>query len=81
MSTIEKTTAKAFELCLSELEQVVRKLEGGELTLDESLEAFEKGIGLARDCEKRLDDAKGRIEQLIKVESNEAKTAPFIPKD
>lgn len=60
-----------FEGALAKLEEVVRKLEGGNLSLDDSLKSFEEGIKLARLCEKMLKEAKGKIEQLIKKESGE----------
>ena len=46
-----------FEDALSELESIVQKLERGELSLEESLTAFEEGIRLSRICSKRLDEA------------------------
>jgi len=55
-----------FETTVEKLEGIVRKLENGDLTLEESLKAFEEGIGLARSCEKMLQAAKGKVEQLIK---------------
>ena len=66
-----------FEVALEKLEQIVRKLEGGELNLDESLKAFEDGISLTRTCESLLKDAKGKIEMLIKNENGEAEIKPF----
>ena len=58
-----------FETSLKQLETLVRKLEGGDLTLEESLKAFEEGIGLARQCEKVLSQAKGKVQKLIETES------------
>jgi len=54
-----------FEEALAKLEQVVRQLESGELTLDESLKLFESGIVLARICSQKLDEAEGKIQLLI----------------
>lgn len=65
---------RTFEQSLEELEGVVRSLEGGKLTLDESLTAFEKGVGLARECETKLTEAKGTIEKLIQESNGAAKT-------
>lgn len=59
-----------FEAAVEKLEALVRKLEGGDLTLEDSLKAFEEGIGLARVCEARLKEAKGKIEKLIQKENN-----------
>ncbi|OGQ04522.1 MAG: exodeoxyribonuclease VII small subunit [Deltaproteobacteria bacterium RIFCSPLOWO2_01_44_7] len=61
-------TPMKFETAVEKLESIVRKLENGDLTLEESLKAFEEGIGLARSCEKILKEAKGKVEQLIKKE-------------
>lgn len=65
-----------FEVSLKELEKIVRKLEGGELTLEESLQAYEDGIRLARQCEKVLQAAKGKIEQLMETDDG-LKTIPL----
>ena len=53
-----------FEQSITELEEIVRQLEKGELTLDESLKQFEKGIGLARSCQDVLNQAEQKIEIL-----------------
>lgn len=66
-----------FETALEKLETIVRKLEGGELTLEESLKAFEEGIGLARQCEKLLTQAKGKVEKLIAKEGGGEACEPF----
>ena len=63
MSTKQQTT---FEQALSELEQVVQKLEKGELPLEESLRLYEDGIRLSRLCHTKLEEAEGRIEVLLK---------------
>ena len=68
---------RRFEQAMGELEGVVKRLEGGELTLDESLTAFEKGVGLARECEAKLSEAKGKIEKLIANSEGEFKAEPF----
>jgi exodeoxyribonuclease VII small subunit len=57
---------KTFETSLAELEQIVTKLEDGDLPLEESLGLFEKGIKLSRDCRERLTNAERRIEILMK---------------
>ncbi|MBN1283160.1 MAG: exodeoxyribonuclease VII small subunit [Proteobacteria bacterium] len=68
---------RSFEQAMGDLEGVVKRLEGGELTLDESLAAFEKGIKLARECEAGLAEAKGKIEQLIRNSQGDIKAAPL----
>jgi exodeoxyribonuclease VII small subunit len=58
-----------FEDCLARLEQIVGRLETGNLPLEESLKIFEEGIALARNCARYLEDAEKRIEVLTKDES------------
>ena len=55
---------KTFEESMKELEEVVAKLESGEVTLDESLKLFEKGIKLSSSCQKKLDEAERRVKIL-----------------
>ena len=57
---------KTFEQSLAELEDIVGKLESGDLPLEDSLELFEKGIKLSRECRSRLTNAERRIEILMK---------------
>jgi len=57
---------KTFEASLSQLETIVKKLEDGDLPLEESLKLFEKGVALSRECRERLTEAERRIEILIK---------------
>lgn len=54
-----------FEQSLSALQTTVEQLESGDLSLDEALQAFEKGIGLSRDCQQALDQARQRITMLL----------------
>jgi exodeoxyribonuclease VII small subunit len=57
---------KKFETALEELEQVVEQLETGELSLEDSLEAFEKGVGLVKFCGQKLDEVEKKVELLVK---------------
>lgn len=57
-----------FEEALGRLEDIVRKMEAGDMSLEESLKAFEEGIKLARLCSLRLDEAERRVEILLKQE-------------
>jgi exodeoxyribonuclease VII small subunit len=59
---------QTFEVSLQELEKIVRKLEDGDLPLEESLKLFEKGVKLSRECQERLNQAERRIEVLLKDE-------------
>lgn len=56
--------APSFERSLEELEALVERMEDGELSLERSLETFERGVQLARACQKALDSAEQRIEVL-----------------
>lgn len=58
----------SFEESIRRLGEIVQKLEEGELTLEESLGAFETGVTLARDAERRLDLAEARVEELLSVD-------------
>ena len=58
--------AQTFESSLDELEQIVAKLETGDMALEESLELFERGVKLSRDCKERLLKAERRIEVLTR---------------
>lgn len=77
--------APAFEEALKQLEEIVQRLEKGELALEESLRLYEQGIRLSRLCHTRLEEAEGRIEVLLKDARGEAvpdasgtpRTAPF----
>jgi exodeoxyribonuclease VII small subunit len=53
-----------FESAMAELEQLVEKMEDGELTLDESLRAFERGVVLTRLCQNELKNAELKVQQL-----------------
>jgi exodeoxyribonuclease VII small subunit len=66
-----------FEAALKRLEEIVRKLEGGELPLDTALELFEEGIQLSRFCNTTLGAAERRVEILLKSDSGQARTVPF----
>jgi exodeoxyribonuclease VII small subunit len=57
-------TIKDFESAIAELESIVRKLEDGDLPLEQSLELYERGVQLSRFCHARLEDAERRIEIL-----------------
>ena len=54
-----------FEKSIKELEEIVSKLENGDASLSESLELFEKGIKLAKECNKMLDEAEKKVSVLI----------------
>jgi exodeoxyribonuclease VII small subunit len=58
------TSIKDFEAAISELESIVRKLEEGDLALEQSLALYERGVQLSRFCHSRLEEAERRIEIL-----------------
>lgn len=64
--TNNETKTKSFESSLEALEQIVRQLEEGDLPLEKSLELFEQGIRLSRECQERLGQAERRIEILLR---------------
>jgi exodeoxyribonuclease VII small subunit len=57
---------KNFESAMEEIEQVVEQIESGELSLEESLAAYEKGVGLVKFCYQKLNEVEKRIELLVK---------------
>ena len=58
--------AESFEACLEELEKVVKELEAGDLSLERSIELFERGVVLSETCRKQLEEAETRVETLIR---------------
>jgi len=70
MSDIDNENGIPFEEALSQLEQIVRSLDAGQVKLETSLESYEKGIRLLRHCHAILQNAERRIEVLKKVSSN-----------
>ena len=64
----------SFEQALSELEQIVRSLETGEAPLENSIQAYERGIALKKHCETKLKDARAKIEKIT-VQSDGSITA------
>ena len=71
-----KKTDINFEKALEELEGIVEDLESGDLSLENSLKSFEKGIKLARQCQEQLSKAELQVQQLIE-ENGELKTTPL----
>lgn len=67
-----------FEKSLEELQQIAAKLEEGRISLDESIELFEKGVGLARSCQKLLDEAEKKVSMLAADENGELVLKNFL---
>lgn len=61
---------KSFEKSVQELDSIVEQMESGELSLEQSLELFEKGIKLTRECQKTLADAEHKLQQLMNDTNN-----------
>jgi len=70
-------TERSFESSLKELEQIVQQLEGGDLQLERSLELFEQGVRLSRECQRRLDEAEHKVEILMKGSDGTVKPVPM----
>jgi len=70
-----------FEKSLEQLESLVERLESGDLSLEESLQTFEKGIKLTRSCQTALEEAEQRVEILLKNESGELQAEVFQDDD
>jgi exodeoxyribonuclease VII small subunit len=76
MMTKKVENKPGFEEALSELESLVEQLESGEMSLDQSLQQFRRGVELTRHCQGILDQAQQVVEQL--VDPNDQTTAvPF----
>lgn len=75
----QKNAAAAthFEGQLASLERIVRELERGDLPLEQSLELFEQGVKLSRECQERLNEAERRIEVLLRGGDGSTIAVPF----
>jgi exodeoxyribonuclease VII small subunit len=72
---------QSFEEALKRLEEVLDSLEHGNLNLEESVKAFEEGVGLVRFCHGKLDEVERRVELLLKDEAGRFITKPFPEED
>ena len=68
-----------FERSLARLEEVVRRLESPQLSLDDAMKLFEEGVALSRECQKQLEEAEGRVEILLKKADGKLVAEPFDP--
>ena len=75
MST-KKKTEPTFEQALSELETLVERMEGGELSLEDAIKTYERGVALGNTALKALDEAEQRV-QILNEDSEQAE--PFEP--
>ncbi|TCL64748.1 exodeoxyribonuclease VII small subunit [Hydrogenispora ethanolica] len=72
-----KPGERSYEEAMERLTEIVQRLETGELSLEESLNLFEEGIGLAKFCTGKLDAAEGRLQILLGIENAEPKLGSF----
>ena len=72
----KKTDTPSFEESLDELEALVERMESGDLTLEESLGAFERGVVLTRACQQALQTAQQKVE-ILTSNTPDAATEPF----
>jgi exodeoxyribonuclease VII small subunit len=72
------TNELSFEKAFVQLQELVKKLEGGTLPLEDSLKAFEEGVRLTRHCQESLTSAELKVEQLLKIGvDGKTHTKPF----
>ncbi len=74
------TQETSFEQALSDLENLVEQLESGDLSLDQSLQQFKRGVELTRHCQGILEQAQQTVEQLIEA-NDESSAVPFESND
>ena len=68
---------KKFENELKDLEAVVARIDSGDLSLEESIQAFERGIGLVRVLNHKLDEIEKKVEVLVRNAQGELRTTPY----
>ncbi|MGM8851141.1 exodeoxyribonuclease VII small subunit [Salinicola sp. V024] len=74
---VSQDVSQDFAATLDQLETLVARLESGELTLEASLTAFERGIRLTRDAQQRLDSAELKVQALLEQGDGTLQAAPF----
>ncbi len=72
---------RSFEECLQSLENVVERIEGGELSLEDSLATFEEGVRLVQSCNRKLSDVERRIEVLTKDSDGRARLREWVEEE
>ena len=77
VDAVAGTGELSFEDALRALEDVVRKLESGEVPLDDSITLYERGEALRKLCQARLDAAQARIEKIVSGADGKVATQPF----
>jgi exodeoxyribonuclease VII small subunit len=74
---VKANAPSSFEAQLATLERIVRELERGDLPLEQSLDLFEQGVRLSRECQERLNEAERRIEVLLRGGDGATVAVPF----
>jgi exodeoxyribonuclease VII small subunit len=74
---VKSAAPASFEAQLATLERIVRELERGDLPLEQSLDLFEQGVRLSRECQERLNEAERRIEVLLRGGDGATVAVPF----
>jgi len=72
-----ETQELKFDEAIADLEQVVEQLESGDLSLEDSLAAFEKGVGLVRYCNQKLSEVEKKVELLVKDKQGHLRLQAF----
>ncbi len=80
MSTPENNNVSGLEKSLEELEALVTRLESGDLSLEQALKEFERGVKLTRKCQTALQEAEQKVEILLR-KTDSADPSPFAPPD
>ncbi|MBV9521772.1 MAG: exodeoxyribonuclease VII small subunit [Alphaproteobacteria bacterium] len=68
--------AMSFEEALAELEQIVKRLEEGKGKLDEAISSYERGAQLKQHCERKLSEAQGRVDKIVRTPEGAIATEP-----
>lgn len=79
MSAKPAVDSMSFEAALGELETIVSALESGKAPLEDSIQAYERGIALKKHCEKKLGEAQEKIEKISISSDGSLKAEPFNP--
>ncbi len=76
----KKNEQNTFDQSLKKLEEVVKRLETGELTLEDSIELYQEGMELARQCHVKLEAAEQKVQQIVR-ENDQLRIEPFHSKE
>lgn len=76
-SKTKRKKIENFEEAMKRLEEIVEKLEKGDLPLEEAMEAFTEGVGLVRLCHEKLEEAEKKVQMLVQGEDGRWITTPF----